>query len=137
MLGKQESFSRVRSVLHEGLVLLPKSDLTTRLVTQAKLVTAKAAPGGGLSIKIPRKVGLGHGDLVSAWVLAVHNLAYGRVKREKVEFEVNTPEYNQELNRRLNAYYAKQNDEHLRATEREVSRRMSGRRRDGITFARR
>jgi hypothetical protein len=137
MLGKQETFSRVRSVLHEGLVALPKSELTSRLVAQAKLVTAKAAPGGGLSIKIPRKVGLGHGDLVSAWVLAVHNLAYGRVKTEKVVYVVNTPEYNQEVTRRLNAYYASQNAKALAAAEKEVKRGMKGRRnRDGVIFGR-
>jgi len=137
MVGKQETFSRVRSVLHEGLVLLPKGDLVSRLVTQAKLVTAKAAPGGGLSIKIPRKVGLGHGDLVSAWVLAIHNLAYGKVKREKVEFIPNTPEWVAETTRRLNVYYAKQNDKALKDAERETKALTAGRRRaDGVTFGR-
>ena len=135
MLGKQESFSRVRSVLHEGLVLLPKSDLVSRLVSQAKLVTARPAPGGGLSIKIPRKVGLGHGDLVSAWVLAVHNLAYGKVKREKVQLVTNTPEWVAETTRRLNVYYASQNDKALRDAEKEVKARTKGRRRsDGVFF---
>ncbi len=135
MLGKQETFSRTRSVLHEGLVLLPKSDLVTRLVAQAKLVTAKAAPGGGLSIKIPRKVGLGHGDLVSAWVLAVHNLAYGKVKREKVDFVVNTPEWVAETTRRINAYYSKQNDKALKDAEREMRAKTKGKRRaDGVVF---
>ncbi len=135
MLGKQESFSRVRSVLHEGLVVFPKGDLVTRLVAQAKLITAKAAPGGGLSIKIPRKVGLGHGDLVSAWVLAVHNLAYGKVKREKVELEVNTPEWVAETTRRLNVYYASQNDKALKEAEKEMKARGKGKRRsDGVYF---
>jgi len=135
MVGKQETFSRVRSVLHEGLVLLPKSDIVSRLVAQAKLVTSKAAPGGGLSIKIPRKAGLGHGDLVSAWVLAVHRLAYGRVKTEATEYTVNTPEYNQELTRRLNAYYSKQNDKALKQAEKEVGARVAGKRRaDGVFF---
>ncbi len=137
MLGKQESFSRVRSVLHEGLVLLPKSDLVSRLVSQAKLVTAKAAPGGNLSIKIPRKVGLGHGDLVSAWVMAMHKLAYGKVRAEKVELVVNTPEYLAETTRRLNVWYAKQNDRALLDAEREVKARLKGKRRtDGVFFGR-
>ncbi len=135
MAGKQETFSRTRSVLHEGLVLLPKCDLTTRLVAQAKLVTGKPAPGGGLTIKVPRKVGLGHGDLVSAWVLSVHNLAYGRVRTEKVEYVVNTPEYNQEVDRRLRAYYSKQNDEALKTSMKEVHARTKGKRRaDGVVF---
>jgi hypothetical protein len=138
MLGKQESFRRVRSVLHEGLVLLPKSDLITRLVAQAKLVVAKASAGGGLSIKIPRKVGLGHGDLVSAWVLAIHHLAYGRVKREKVDLEVNTPEWLAETTRRLNVFYASQNDRALKDAEKEMKARMKGKRRgDGVIFGKR
>ncbi len=135
MLGKQETFSRTRSVLHEGLVRIPKSDLSSRLIAQAKLVTSKHAPGGGLTIKVPRKVGLGHGDLVSAWVLAVHNLAYGRVKTEKVELTVNTPEYNQEMTRRIHAYYAKQNDKALKASEKEVRAKTKGKRYDGVVFA--
>ena len=134
--GKQESFSRVRAVLHEGLVLLPEDELSTRLIQQAKLVTAKPAPGGGISIKVPRKVGLGHGDLVSSWVVAVHRLAYGQVTKEKIELKPNTPEYNQEVQRRLNAYYEKQNENHLRTTEREVRATRKGRRNnDGVTFA--
>jgi hypothetical protein len=135
--GKQESFSRVRAVLHEGLVLLPDDELTVRLIQQAKLVTAKPAPGGGLTIKVPRKVGLGHGDLVSAWVVAIHRLAYGQVSKEKVELKPNTPEYNQEVQRRLNAYYEKQNEKSLRAAEREVKLARKGRRNnDGVTFGR-
>ncbi len=135
MVGKQETFSRSRSVLHEGLVLLPKCDLTSRLVAQAKLVTGKPAPGGSISIKVPRKVGLGHGDLVSAWVLAIHNLAYGRVKTEKVELVVNTPEYNQEMTRRLHAYYEAQNAKSLAAETKTAKARTKGRRTDGVVFA--
>ncbi len=137
MTGKQETFSRVRSVLHEGLVLLPKSDLTTRLVTQAKLVTAKPAPGGSLSIKVPRKVGLGHGDLVSAWVVAIHRLAYGKVRTEKNELIVNTPEWLAETTRRINVYYSKQNDKALKEAEKEVRAQRGGRFSDGVIFAKR
>ncbi len=135
MVGKQETFSRSRSVLHEGLVLLPKSDLTSRLVAQAKLVTGKPAPGGSISIKVPRKVGLGHGDLVSAWVLAIHALSYGRVKTEKVELIVNTPEWVQETERRLRAYHDSLNNKALKAAEKEAKGRMKGRRNaDGVVF---
>lgn len=135
--GKQEMFSRTRAVLHEGHVMLPEDELTVRLIQQAKLVVGKPAPGGGISIKVPRKVGLGHGDLVSAWVAAVHRLAYGQVTTERVKLEPNTPEYNQEMQRRLDAYYAKQNDAHLRASEKQVRAATKGRRHaDGVTFAR-
>lgn len=133
MSGKQESFSRVRSVLHEGLVLLPKGELVSRLVSQAKLVAAKAAAGGGLTIRIPRKVGLGHGDLVSAWVLSVHALAYGRVQQAKVELVPNTPEWLAETTRRLHVYYAGQNERALKLSEKEGRENGRGKRRtDGV-----
>ena len=57
---------------------------------------------------------------MSAWVVAIHHLAYGRVKVEKSVLEVNTPEYNQEVQRRLDAYYANLNAKALRASEAEV-----------------
>lgn len=129
MKGKQESFSRVRSVLHEGLVCLPESDLTTRLIAQAKMVTAKPAPGGGLTIRIPRKVGLGHGDLVSAWVLAVHRLAYGKVKDDTVVAEPGTPAWNAEFNRRIAVMENDRNAKALRETEAAVRKSMSAKRR--------
>ncbi len=128
MKGKQDSFSRVRSVLHEGLVCLPDGPLTKKLITQAKMVTAKAAPGGGLSIKIPRKMGLGHGDLVSAFVLAVHRLAYGRVRNESPVCDPGTPEWNQEFTRRMWVAEAKLNARALAASEKEVKAMMSERR---------
>ncbi len=129
MKGKQESFSRVRSVLHEGLVSLPEADLTTRLIAQAKLITAKPAPGGGLTIRIPRKVGLGHGDLVSAWVLAVHRLAYGKPKRETLVCEPGTAEWRSEFERRIAVMEANRNAKALKETESSVRSQMSARRR--------
>lgn len=128
MKGKQDSFSRVRAVLHEGMVVLPKHELTSRLLSQARLVSAKPSPGGGLSIKIPRKVGLGHGDLVSAWVLAVHRLAYGRVKQERIEYEPGTEDWNNEFNRRIAAMEAQRNAKALKATEKAVRSQMGAKR---------
>lgn len=135
MTGKLEVFARVRSVLHEGLVVLPEDEMTKRLILQAKSVVGKPAPGGGVLIKIPRKVGLGHGDLVSSWTLAVHHLAYGRVRVEKTPLVTNTPEYNQEMTRRLNAYYDGLNAKALKAEEAEIGKRTRKSRRDGVTFA--
>ncbi len=128
MKGKQETFSRVRSVLHEGLVVLPESAMSKRLISQARMVTAKAAPGGGLSIKLPRKVGLGHGDLVSSFVLAVHRLAYGSVKQESPVYDPGTPEWNQEFNRRMWVAEAKLNERALKQAEKDVRSTMSERR---------
>ena len=54
--------------MHEGRIKLPKNP---RLIRQLKEVVAKPTPGGGLSITSPRRKGAGHGDLVSALVLAI------------------------------------------------------------------
>lgn len=128
MKGKQETFSRVRSVLHEGLVVLPTSDISKRLISQAKMVTSRAAPGGGLSIKMPRKVGLGHGDLVSAFVLAVHRLAYGQVNQESPLYEPGTPEWNQEFTRRMWVAESKRNAKALALEEKQVRATMGEKR---------
>ena len=137
LIGKQEVFTRTRAVLHEGNVKLPKCELTKRLIAQAKMVVSQPAPGGGLRIKSPRKVGMGHGDIVSAWVVAIYKLAYGRVKKDVPVFEVNTPEWLAETTRRINLYYEKQNEKHLKEAEREVRARSRGRYGDGVTFAKR
>lgn len=135
MTGKLESFARCRSVLHEGLIVLPRSDLSSRLISQAKLVSGKPSPGGGISIKVPRKAGMGHGDLVSAWVVATYHLAYGRVKTERKDVAFGSDEYNQEAQRRLDAYYSGLNAKALKLSEQEVKDRTKGQRRDGVRFA--
>ena len=67
--GKLKTFVRARALLHDGrCVFRPEHG---RLVAQLREVTSSPTPGGGLAIKSPRRRG-SHGDLVSAWVLAVH-----------------------------------------------------------------
>lgn len=66
--GKESVYRRVKTLLHEGRVVLPRSQ--ARLVRQLKDVMVRATPGGGVQILSPRRAG-GHGDIVSAWVLAV------------------------------------------------------------------
>ena len=78
--GKTESYTRARAVLHEGSCIIPDH---ARLIGQLRAVVCKPTSGGGLSISSPRKPGGGHGDIVSAWVLAVHYLATARVEPEK------------------------------------------------------
>ena len=63
-----ESYVRLRSLMREGRVQLPAHP---RLIAQLKAVVAKPLPGGGMSIQSPRLAKGGHGDLVSALVLAV------------------------------------------------------------------
>lgn len=66
--GKLETYARARALLHEGRVRLPEH---RRLIAQLKAVTSKPTPGGGLTISSPRRSGAGHGDIVSALVLAL------------------------------------------------------------------
>lgn len=91
--GKALTYSRTRSLLHDGKLLLPTSDYSKRLVQQAGLVVARPTAGGGLSIRQARRTGLGHGDLVSAWVAAVHHLAYHQPKEENAIPERGSPEW--------------------------------------------
>ena len=76
-IGKTETFARARSVLNEGRLRIPDD---ARLLAQLRDVRSKPTPGGGVSIVQPRRAGGGHGDLVSALVLAVHSLRHSSVK---------------------------------------------------------
>lgn len=67
MVGKAETYVFFRALLNEGLVRLPKHP---KLIRQLKDVRARPKPGGGLSIEAPRSKTGGHGDIVSALVLA-------------------------------------------------------------------
>lgn len=74
-IGKAETYVRARVLLHQGALRLPKHD---RLIAQLKEVISKPTPGGGLSLSSPRRSGGGgHGDLVSALVLALWAAEFG------------------------------------------------------------
>lgn len=126
--GKEATFSRVRSVLHDGKVSLPKCQIVSRLVAQAKMVTSRPTAGGFVTIKVPRRSGMGHGDLVSCWVLAVHALAHKNPKKQAIELEPGTPEWQQEFDRRIAKMEADRNRRALRDAEKEVRSRMNGKR---------
>lgn len=64
--GKAETYLFLRRLLAERRIRLPKH---ARLLQQLKAIISKPTPGGGLRIIAPRRGG--HGDLVSALVLAV------------------------------------------------------------------
>lgn len=66
--GKAEQYLLTRRMMREGRLTLPKSP---RLLAQLRAVTARPAPGGGLSITSPQTADGAHGDLVSALVGAV------------------------------------------------------------------
>jgi hypothetical protein len=122
--GKADVFTRTRAVLHEGLVKLPECPDARRLASQCKMVSSKPMAGGQIAIKVPRKLGNGHGDLVSAWTLAVHNLAYQVMGSEQNQYEIGSPEWNNEFNRRIQAGMEKQQDDYLRKIEAEGRKRI-------------
>lgn len=126
--GKAKSYQRVRSCLHDGRVKLPDVKIGRRLREQAKLVTSKPAPGGTVTIRVPRKVGMGHGDLVSAWVLAVNHLAYDEVRRERPVYEPGSPEWLAESTRRILTAEDRRQREYIKNIEKEVRSTMGKRR---------
>jgi hypothetical protein len=75
---KVESYIFARKALHEGRVELPKHP---RFARQLRDVVSKPQPGGGLSITSPKKADGSHGDLVSAWVLAVWTAGHAQPVR--------------------------------------------------------
>jgi hypothetical protein len=66
--GNQEVYVRARRLMLDGQIKIPANE---RLIKQLKQVISQPTAGGGLSIRQPRQTGGGHGDLVSAFVLAV------------------------------------------------------------------
>lgn len=73
--SKSETYQVVRNLLREGKLQIPNHK---RLIAQMKETTAKLTAGGGVKIDNPRWARGGHGDLVSALVLAVYD-AFNRV----------------------------------------------------------
>lgn len=68
-VGKAETYQLTRTLLHEGKLRLPNHE---RLLRQLREVVARPTAGGGVSISSPRWRTGGHGDLVSALVLAIY-----------------------------------------------------------------
>jgi hypothetical protein len=66
--GKVSTYQALQSVFREGRMELPRHD---RLLAQIRGIVSKPTAGGLLQISSPRRSGSGHGDLVSALVLAV------------------------------------------------------------------
>lgn len=125
--GKAEVYQRARALLKENRIVIPDNPIARRMVNQAKMVKAKASVGGRITIHVPRRVGMGHGDLVSAWTLAVHALAYSRPKEVIPEYDPGTPEWLAESNRRMLQYEEKAMRRALETETRQVRRRLSAR----------
>lgn len=85
LTGKIETYTLARAALHEGRVLLPQHQ---RLLGQLRAVQRRPTSGGGVSITSPRRgTGGGHGDLVSALVLALWALRRPSGGRNYVSYE--------------------------------------------------
>lgn len=124
--GKHDVFARSKAVLSEGLCILPAD---RRLKNMLLSVTSRAVSGGKLAIKIPRRKGMGHGDLVSAWVLCIHDLTYASIKKDKILFEPGTPEWNREWVRRQAIQQEAAEKKYVRELERQTLAKMSARQR--------
>ena len=69
--GKANEHMAAKALLHSGKVRLPHgTPAAKRLVDQMKMLVGRPTAGGGISLQSPRNNG-GHGDILSAWVLAV------------------------------------------------------------------
>lgn len=124
--GKALTYSRTRSLLHDGKLILPSGEYSKRLIQQAGLVVARPSPGGNITIRQTRRTGLGHGDLVSAWVAAVHHLAYSEAKKDNTPPEVGTPErMNWEEAKRL-SHERRREEEFRKRLARNAKARSSG-----------
>jgi hypothetical protein len=63
--GKLEMHMATREMFAEKRIRIPKH---ARLIAQLKAIMVKPTPGGGLQITTPRRRGMGHGDVASAFV---------------------------------------------------------------------
>jgi hypothetical protein len=79
--GKADTHQVVRGLFREGRIRIPNHE---RLVRQLREVTARPTAGGGISIVSPRWRTGGHGDLVSALVLAAWDASRGLVEAPPV-----------------------------------------------------
>jgi hypothetical protein len=83
--GKIDTYSRVRDLLHNGKIRIPAE--YQRLANQLRDVVKKPISGGGIRIFSPHK-GNVHGDIVSAFVLAVDRIDNAPV--EEVNYDINS-----------------------------------------------
>ncbi len=70
--GKVATYLKTRALFNDRKIRVPNYP---RLVNQLKAVVSKPTPGGGLSISSPRRGAGGHGDIASAFVLALYHAA--------------------------------------------------------------
>lgn len=91
-----DAYIATRLLLHSGLLRIPNN---ARLKAQLRETRAKRTSGGLVQIVNPRTKGGGHGDLVSALVLAVYQACGERIPY--ADPDPNTPEGRLLLNERM------------------------------------
>lgn len=92
--GKADTYNVARLILSEGRLDLPDHP---RLIQQMREVTKRPTSGGGVSIDSPRWRAGGHGDLVSALVLALYAAHQHEVPEARVELKKHSPEWWRQL----------------------------------------
>jgi len=118
--GKLDMFLRAKSMLDEGRVTIVDNK---RFRHQARMVRAVPTSGGSLTIKIPRRTGMGHGDLISAWVPAVHHLSYAAVVIKEKRPKPGDPGYQEYFLGRMKARFESDEAEYIKKTEKSLSRK--------------
>ncbi len=81
-----ESYVRARMLLREGRVRIHGVEFRDRMLQQMREVCGKPTSGGGMSIVHPRWSQGGHGDLVSALVLALWQVSGDAVSEVAPDF---------------------------------------------------
>lgn len=75
-----DAYMKARALLRQGAVRIPDHP---RLIQQLKEIQGRPLAGGGMSIISPRWRKGGHGDIASAWVLSLYQLAGDEVPLPK------------------------------------------------------
>ena len=89
--GKFDVHTAAREVIHDGTIKIPK---LPRLVAQLKGIVSRPLPGGGTKIDFPRRRGLAHGDVASAFVLSCWAIKVGRMTAaERAAYHRRTIQY--------------------------------------------
>lgn len=94
--GKVATYAAVRSMLHEGRIRIPAGH--HRLIAQIRDTVSRPVSGGAISIMQPRR-GAAHGDVASAFVLAMYQ-AHGKGRMSWAEALASCDQYKMRMNLR-------------------------------------
>lgn len=123
--GKAECHMQAKTILHGGMLKIPASetdgDTAHRLIEQMKTLIGRPTSGGGMTFQMPRTTSGGHGDLLSALVLALCQKSGRKVipAEEKVMSEEDwirkqtKDAFDKQEQRRLDALYQKHEEDEI------------------------